>query len=396
VAPARSTRPSLAARAAELAPFRVVEIMQRAWAHERDTGERVVSLCVGEPGEGTPEPGLAAARRVIDGGQVRYTPALGTPALRAALSAMYAERYGVDVPAERICVTVGASGALYLALAATIGEGERLLLADPGYPCNRAMARILGSHAAAVPVGADSAYQLTATAVAEAWRAGTAGVLAATPSNPTGTLVEPAELAAIADVVDERGGVLVVDEIYGELVYGRPARTVLADRADAFVVNSFSKTFGMTGWRIGWLVCPAWAVRTVEVLAQNLLISPPTPSQAAALGCLCPEGWAEVERRRQGYEARRDLLVAGLRALGFGIPVVPDGAFYVYADCSAFLRPGEGSEAFCHRMIETGGVAITPGTDFGDHLAERHVRCSYAGPVDDLVEGLERLRRVLG
>jgi len=386
----------LAARTTGIAPFRVVEIMERAWAHERTTGRRVIPLCVGEPGEGTPEVGLAAARRLLEHPGIHYTPALGTHSLRNALSAMYAERHGVEVPAERICVTVGASGALFLALAALVGADEGLLLADPGYPCNRHMARILGSHAVAVPVGADSHYQLTAELVESRWAAGVTGVLAATPSNPTGTVIEPGELAAIADVVAERDGALIVDEIYGELVYGRRRHTVLADRPDAFVVNSFSKTFGMTGWRIGWLVCPSWAMRTVEVLAQNLLISPPAPSQAAALGCLSADGWQEAERRRQAYEVRRDLVVGELRRLGFGVPIVPEGAFYAYADCSAFLRPGEDSEALCHRLIETAEVAVTPGTDFGDHGATHHVRFSYAGATEDLVEGLRRLAATLG
>jgi aspartate/methionine/tyrosine aminotransferase len=388
--------PRLAARTVGIAPFRVVEIAERAWAHERATGRRVISMCIGEPGEGTPAVALDAVRRLVDDPRVLYTAALGTPALRAALAETYAERYGVEVSPERICVTVGASGALFLALSALVGAGEGLLLADPGYPCNRHMARILGSHAVPVPVGPETRYQLTADLVASRWSSGVAGVLAATPSNPTGTVIEPDELAAIADVTAERDGALIVDEIYGELVYGRPPRSVLADRPDAFVVNSFSKTFGMTGWRIGWLVCPAWAVRTVEVLAQNLLISPPAPSQAAALACLGPHGWAEAARRRLDYESRRDLVVDGLRRIGFDIPVVPEGAFYVYADCSAFLRPGEDAEAFCHRLIETAEVAVTPGTDFGDHGARHHVRFSYAGTTEDLVEGLRRLAATLG
>jgi aspartate/methionine/tyrosine aminotransferase len=387
--------PRPAARTHDLSPFRVVEIMERAWAHEHATGRRVIRMCVGEPGEGTPEVGLAAARRLLEHPGVHYTPALGTPALRAALSAMYGERYGVEVAPERICASVGASGALFLALAALVDADEGLLLADPGYPCNRHMARILGTHAVAVPVGADTRYQLTAELVASRWADGVTGVLAATPSNPTGTVIEPDELAAIADVVAERDGAVIVDEIYGELVYGRRPHTVLADRPDAFVVNSFSKTFGMTGWRIGWLVCPDWAVRTVEILAQNLLIGPPAPSQAAALGCLSAEGWQEAEQRRQAYEVRRDLVVGELRRIGFGIPIVPEGAFYVYADCSAFLRPGEDAEAFCHRLIETAEVAVTPGTDFGDHGARHHVRFSYAGTTEDLVEGLRRLAATL-
>ena len=327
----------LSTRARGVQPFRVMEVLDRADARRR-AGHDVVLLCVGEPDQGTPEVAIAAAQRSMADGDVHYTSALGIPPLREAIAAMYRERLGVEVAPERVVVTTGASGALLLALAATVDPGEDVLLADPGYPCNRHFLRVLGSAARAVPVDADTAWQLTADRIAADWDDTTAGALVATPSNPTGTMVPPDELAAIAGTVDRLGGTLFVDEIYAELVYDVEPSTVLAATDAAWVINSFSKTFGMTGWRIGWLVCPEWAVPTVEALGQNLFISPPTPSQHAALGALSPAGWAVVADRVAEFRARRDVLVAGLRGLGIGVPVVPRGAFYVYADVSRAHR----------------------------------------------------------
>jgi aspartate/methionine/tyrosine aminotransferase len=244
-----------------------------------------------------------------------------------------------------------------------------------------------------VPVGAATNYQLTASLVEEAWTPETAGVLVATPSNPTGTVVAPAELAAVADVVAGRGGTLYVDEIYGELVYDRRPSTVLTHTDDAFVVNSFSKTFGMTGWRLGWLVVPGWAADAVTALAQNLYISPPAPAQHGAVAALTPDGWAEVAARRLAFQARRDRLVTGLREIGFGVPVRPEGAFYVYADCSPF---DDDSARFARRLLQDAGVAVTPGLDFGTHEAHRHVRFSYTTSLDQIDEGLERMAAYLG
>jgi len=372
-------------------PFRVMEVLDRADARRR-AGHDVVLLCVGEPDQGTPAVAVAAAQRSMADGDVHYTSALGIPALREAIAATYGERLGVDLPPERVVVTTGASGALLLALAATVDPGEDVLLADPGYPCNRHFLRVLGSAARPVAVDADTAWQLTAERVSAAWDDDTAGVLVATPSNPTGTIVPADELHAIAATVDRLDGTLFVDEIYGELVYDVAPSTVLAATDDAFVVNSFSKTFGMTGWRVGWLVCPAWAVATVEALAQNLFISPPTPSQHAALAALSPAGWAVVAERVAEYRARRDVLVAGLRDLGIGVPVVPEGAFYVYADVSAFT---DDSAAWCTRLLDEADVAVTPGNDFGHHLADRHVRFSYATGIDRIELALDRLARFL-
>jgi aspartate/methionine/tyrosine aminotransferase len=322
---------------------------------------------------------------------VAYTSSLGIPSLRHAIADHYGERYGVTVPWERVVVTTGASGALILALAALVDPGDRVLLTDPGYPCNRSFVRLFEGQPVGVPVDASTAWQLTADLVAEHWDEHTRATLVATPANPTGTTVPEAELAAIAAAVGERGGTFVVDEIYGELTYDSPPRSALAVAPDAVVVNSFSKTWGMTGWRLGWLVLPEWLLEPVERLAQNLYISPPGPSQHGALACFTPEVAAEVERRVGVLRERRDLLVAGLRDLGFDVPVIPSGAFYVYAGCTAF---GD-ARAVSDRLLHDARVAVTPGTDFGTHRATEHLRFSYCVDAHRITEALERMARAL-
>jgi aspartate/methionine/tyrosine aminotransferase len=381
----------LARRVADIEPFRVVEMMQEAWRLE-DAGRDIVFMVAGEPDFGTPAPVIEAVSRRLVGGHVHYTPSLGLPELRSAIADYYRSRFGLVLPVERIAVTTGASGALLLALAATVEPDTRILLADPGYPCNRHFMRLYEGRARSISVDAATNYQLTAAHVDEHWNDDTTGVLVATPSNPTGTIVAPEELAAIAATVAARAGVLYVDEIYGELVYDAPTTSILSRTDDAFVVNSFSKTFGMTGWRLGWLVMPEWAVDAIEVLAQNLYISPPAPSQWAGHACLDPEVWTIVGERREELRRRRDRLIAGLRALGFGIPVVPQGAFYVYADCSAF---GDDSAAFARRLLHEAGVAVTPGNDFGTYRAQHHLRFSYTTSITRIEEALERMTVLL-
>jgi aspartate/methionine/tyrosine aminotransferase len=381
------TDPRLARRNAEIAPFRVVEVMEAAWKLER-SGRSVVWLVAGEPDFGTPRAVLEAAAKWADHGRVHYTPSLGIPSLRSAISRSYQERYSVDIAPERIAVTTGASGALLMALAATVDPGREILLTDPGYPCNRSFIRLYDGRVRGIPVDVSSNYQLTAALVGAAWTHQTAGVLLATPSNPTGTIVPPDELAAIADVVAAHRGVLYVDEIYGELVYDRTPTTVLSHTHDAFVINSFSKTYGMTGWRLGWMVMPEWALDAVATLAQKMYISPPAPPQHGALAVFQPEVWNVVEERRAAFQARRDLLVGGLRDIGFGVPILPQGAFYVYADCSAF---DDDSSVFARRLLADAGVAVTPGNDFGINAAERYVRMSYTTGIDQIGEALERM-----
>jgi aspartate/methionine/tyrosine aminotransferase len=384
--------PNLARRTAAIRPFRVVDVMEAAWAAER-AGRSIVHLEVGEPDFGTPMPVVEAATKAIADGRVRYTSSLGLPELREVISGYYADRFGVDVPARRIVVTTGASGALMLALAATVDRDDGVLVSDPGYPCNRNLILLCEGIPTPVPVGARSDYQLTAGLVAEHWTPTTRGVLVASPSNPTGTLIPPGELAAIVAEAEARGGVCFVDEIYGELVYDREPATILAapgivDRGSPFVVNSFSKTFGMTGWRLGWMVCPDWALPAVEALAQNAFIAPPAPAQYGGLAAFTPEVWATVEERRQAFAARRDVLLDGLRAAGFAVPVTPQGAFYIYARSDG-LDPD--SMGLARRLLDEAGVAAVPGCDFGDHEPQAHLRFSYTTSLDQIAEGVRRL-----
>ena len=383
----RLTDRRLAARAEDIGPFRVVEVMEQAWALEA-AGRSIVHLTAGEPDFGTPPQVVEAASRAIADGRVSYTSSIGIPALREAISGYYAERFGVDVPASRIVVTSGASAALLLAFGATLEAGDEVILSDPGYPCNRNLIRLYDAEAVGAPVGPAENYQLSIDAVAAKWSDRTRGVLICSPSNPTGTMIDAADLAELVRWTTDRSGIAFVDEIYGELVYDRAPSTALSSTSDVFVVNSFSKTFGMTGWRLGWLVCPEWALDAVTRLAQNLYISPPTPAQFGALAAFTPEVRAIVEERARLFRERRDLLVAGLRQLGFGVATMPQGAFYVYAGCDRFASD---STEFVDRLLNEAGVAVVPGNDFGVFEAERHVRLSYTTSLDQIHEALARL-----
>jgi aspartate/methionine/tyrosine aminotransferase len=384
-------RTRLAARVAEIAPFHVMEVQTAARALEA-AGRSVVHMEIGEPDFPTPAPVVEAAQRAIADGRLYYTSALGLPALREAIARHYADHYGVTVSPERVIVTAGSSAALLLVLALLVNRDERILLADPGYPCNRHFVRVLEGEPVGIPVGAGTNYQLTAELVEHHWDPMVRGALIATPSNPTGTTVPHDELRRIAAAIDRLGGRLIVDEIYLGLSYDAAPRSVLDFADDAFVVSSFSKYFNMTGWRLGWLVAPEAYVRDLEKLAQNLYISPAAPSQYAALAAFEPATRAILEARRLAFKARRDFLVPALRALGFGVPVDPSGGFFVYADCSRF---DEDSERFCRAVLEGAGVALTPGIDFGTHRAGRHVRLAYTIDMAKLEEGVARLDRFL-
>ncbi|MFO1313446.1 MAG: pyridoxal phosphate-dependent aminotransferase [Burkholderiales bacterium] len=385
------SRIATAARVADIAPFHVMEVQTAARALEA-AGRTVVHMEIGEPDFPTPAPVIAAAQKAIAAGDLYYTSALGLPALREAIARHYHDHYGVDVPAERIVVTAGSSAALLLVLALLVNRDDRILMADPNYPCNRHFVRVMEGEPVGVPVGPDTNYQLDASLIGAHWDARTRGALIASPSNPTGTAVDHAELRRIAGAVAARGGHLIVDEIYLGLTYGSKPRSVLDITQDAFVISSFSKYFNMTGWRLGWLVAPEGCVRDIEKLAQNLYISPASPSQRAALACFEPATLAIVEARRRAFEARRDFLVPALASLNFRIPVTPTGGFFVYADTSALA---DDSERFCRDALEGCGVAFTPGIDFGVHRAREHVRFAYT--IDDakLADGIERLSRYL-
>ncbi len=384
-----------ARRVGDIAPFHVMEVQTAARALEA-AGRSVVHMEIGEPDFPTPAPVLAAARAALADGGIYYTSALGIPELRQAIARHYADRYGVAIAPERVVVTAGSSAALLLVMALILDRDDQVLLSDPGYPCNRHFVRVLEGEPVGVPVGPDTNYQLSAGLIERHWTARTRGVLIASPSNPTGTTVPPDEMRAIAAAVARRGGRLIVDEIYLGLSYGGEPESVLslagAAADDLFVVSSFSKYFNMTGWRLGWTIVPERHVRDVEKLAQNLYISPPTLSQRAALACFLPETLAILEERRQAFRERRDFLVPALRGLGFGIPVLPSGGFFVYADSSRFSPD---SERFCRDVLEGAGVAITPGVDFGAHRASEHVRFAYTIEMAKLEDGVARLARHL-
>jgi aspartate/methionine/tyrosine aminotransferase len=370
----------------QIQPFHVMAMLAAATEREQ-AGHPVIHLEVGEPDFPTPRKIVEAGQKALAAGRTRYTPALGLHALREKIAAHYGPH---DPGAGRVIVTPGSSGALQLAFAAVLDPGDEVLLADPGYPCNANMILLAGGTPKRIPCGPRVNYQLSAEAVARHWSRKTRAVLLANPSNPTGSTVAPDELRAIVGIVESKGGVLIVDEIYHGLVYDAAIETVLASSDRAIVVNSFSKYYGMTGWRVGWMVAPTNLVPEIDKLAQNLFISAPTPAQHAAFRALDPDVKKTLEKRRTEFKRRRDYLVPALRELGFRIPRMPEGAFYVYADCSAFTRD---SERFCRELLEKTDVAVTPGLDFGRHRARSHVRFSYANTMKHLSEAAGRIGR---
>ena len=387
--------PQAAARVAQrldsVEPFHVLELAARA-AELEAAGRNIVHMEIGEPDFLSPKPVCEAGMRVIETGRLFYTPALGLPVLRETIARFYRTRYDVEVSPSRIIITSGASGALLLAIAVLIDNGDEVLMADPGYPCNRNFVRMMGGVADEIAVGADSGYQLTPELVAQRWTPRTRAVMVASPSNPTGTLMADAALKEIAAIAAARGGVMIVDEIYHGLVYEGDYSTALKFSDQVFVINSFSKYFNMTGWRLGWMVVPEGYLRAFEKLSQNIYLSSPTPSQHAAVAAFEPETIAILEARRAEFKARRDYLLPALRELGFRIPVVPQGAFYIYADCSTLC---DDSFAFARDLLESAGVAITPGADFGTNAADKHVRFAYTNAVPVLAEGVRRIAAYL-
>ncbi|QFU03243.1 Aspartate aminotransferase [Halomonas sp. THAF5a] len=379
------------ARVARVAPFRVMSLLEIAQAREA-AGHDVIHLEVGEPDFATPEPVVAAGRAALDAGQTRYTPAAGLPALREAIAGHYAEHFGAAVDPARILITPGASGALLLASQLLAGPGDRVLMADPNYPCNRHFMALAGAEVDAVPVGPESGWQLDAGLVAAHWRDDTRLAMLATPSNPTGHMLDAGRLAAVADTVRAHGGALLVDEIYQGLCYDLPPLSAAASVPDAFVVNSFSKYFGMTGWRLGWLVAPEAAVEPLTRLAQNVFLAASTPAQHAALAAFSPECRAILEARRRELGRRRDALLAALAPLGLAPSLPPQGAFYLWLDISRFSHD---SEAFCRALLEEENVAITPGTDFALAGGEHHVRIAFTTGEARLEEAVARLERFL-
>jgi aspartate/methionine/tyrosine aminotransferase len=390
----------LAGRLAHIDPFYVMECAKAAREIAASPacdpalgGEPMIYLNIGEPDFTAPAPVVAAAESALHGGRSQYTEAVGLPALRERIRQWYAARWGLDVPARRIVVTAGASAGLQLVCQALFEAGDEVLMPDPSYPCNRHFVAATGATARLVPTTPESRFQLDAAQVRGHWRPATRGVLLATPSNPTGTSIAPAELARIVDVVRDRGGVAIVDEIYQGLSYDPSfEHCALALGDDIVSVNSFSKYFGMTGWRLGWLVLPEALVEPVERLAQNLYICASSIAQHAAIACFDAASLAECESRRTAFRERRDFIVPALRKLGMDVPVTPDGAFYVWADCRRFAVD---SWAFSMRMMNRAHVALTPGKDFGPAHANAHFRLSFAASMPQLQETVRRLAREL-
>ncbi|WP_372527382.1 pyridoxal phosphate-dependent aminotransferase [Piscinibacter sp.] len=386
----------LASRLDHIEPFYVMECAKAAVEIARSpecADSPMIFLNIGEPDFTAPVLVQDAAERALRAGRTQYTDATGLPALRERISRWYGTRFGLDIAPARIIVTAGASAALQLACLALVNRDDEVLLPDPSYPCNRHFVAAADGIAVLLPATPAERFQLSAAGVEAAWSARTRGVLLASPSNPTGTSIDPDEMGRIVAAVRERGGFTVVDEIYLGLSFDeRFGHSALGHGEDIISINSFSKYFSMTGWRLGWLVVPEGLVAPIEKLAQNLYICPSTVAQHAALACFEPESIAEYERRRSEFRARRDFLVPALNELGLTVPVLPDGAFYAWADCSAHAAS---SWDFCFELMRRAHVAITPGRDFGRHDTEHYLRLSYASSMEHLREAVERLRGAL-
>ncbi|QEP44892.1 aminotransferase class I/II-fold pyridoxal phosphate-dependent enzyme [Ectothiorhodospiraceae bacterium BW-2] len=380
---------SAAERMVAIEPFRVMALLDEARALEAQ-GRDIVHMEIGEPDFETPEPVVRAAQRALQQQSQHYTSALGLPALREAIAQFYGERYRLSIDRDDIVITSGASAALLLSLGVAVNRGEGVLLSDPGYPCNRHIVTFVGAEPQPVAVSADDNYQLSAAAVAEHWRDHSRAVMLASPSNPSGTVLSQPALQQLAAEVSEREGVLLVDEIYHALSYGEtPLPSAAALGGNRFVINSFSKYFCMTGWRLGWLLLPAGAVEEVAKLAQNLYIAPTTLSQQAALAAFAPETIEIVEQRRHHFLQRRDRLAEGLCELGLPPARLPEGAFYLYVDSS---RWSDDSMGLSRRLLYEAGVAVTPGGDFGDYRAADHLRFAYTTSIERIELALERLQ----
>lgn len=398
----------IAQRAERIKPFYVMEVAKAASVMASNlarTEKPMIFLNIGEPDFTAPPLVQQAAARAIEQGNTQYTPATGLQALREKLSGWYASRFKVDIAPSRIIITAGASAALQLACLALIEKGDDILMPDPSYPCNQHFVSAAEGRSILIPTTAEERFQLTRSKVEAAWGPSTRGVLLASPSNPTGTSIAPAELQRIHEFVHERGGITLIDEIYLGLTYGdmdnRFGHTALAMPGELgrsiISINSFSKYFNMTGWRLGWMVVPEAMVPVVERVAQNLFICASTVSQRAALACFEPESIAEYERRRAEFKARRDFFIPALEALGLPVPVQPDGAFYAWADCrAAAAKLGvQGSWDFAYAVMERAHLAITPGRDFGTFETADFVRFSTANSMEQLQEAVRRLQRLL-
>lgn len=385
----------------DIQPFHVMALLARAKELEAE-GRDIIHMEIGEPDFPTPQPIVDAGIAAIRNGDIHYTPASGLPELRSAIAQFYKTRYGLKVSSKRVVITPGASGALMLALGVVMQEEDEVLLADPGYPCNKNFVRFLSGKVCSISVDATSSYQLTLRHLKENWTNKTRVVIVASPSNPTGTLISHHELVAMAKFVKEKGAYLIVDEIYHGLVYEGEAETALNIKHhdnkhhdienNIIVINSFSKYFNMTGWRLGWVVAPKNLIENMDKLAQNVFLAASTPAQYAALAAFKPETIKILESYKSEFQQRRDFLLPKLKQLGFEIETEPQGAFYIYANCEKFTND---SYKFAYDLLENIGVAITPGKDFGENKANNYVRFAYTTSIERLEEAVKRLTAYL-
>lgn len=393
---------SLAEKMQNIEPFHVMRVLKRAKEMEK-AGHHIIHMEVGEPDFTTPEPIINAAKEALSNGLTQYTPAAGILELREAISNFYLIRYGVEISPERILITPGATGALQLVLAALLNPDDEVLLPDPGYPCNRHYVELYNGKPIPIDTFPDNAYQPTLKDIEKNWSSKTRALMLASPANPTGSLLKKEELLKISELVKqksstEKEAVLIVDEIYHGLTYEeadeeKNATALSLPHTDnLFVINSFSKYFGMTGWRLGWVVAPEAYVGALDKLAQNIFLCAPTPAQYAALAAFTDESIAIMEERRNAFKQRRNYLLPQLQRLGFEIPTIPNGAFYIYANCKNLSKD---SMAFATRILDETNIAITPGLDFGSNHPEQHVRFSYTTGLDELEIAIDRLKKYL-
>lgn len=386
-----SAQLQLAARSLAIQPFEVMDVLARADALTR-AGRHIVRMEIGEPDFTAAPLVVEAATQAMRDGLSAYTPALGITELRQAIARFYAQRHARVVDPQHVAVTAGASGALLLTLAAIVGPGDEVLVPDPGYPCYRAFVRVCEATATALPVEVTTNFQPTLEQVRAAWGPNTRALIIGSPSNPTGTVIDPITLTSIAEFIASRNGVLIVDEIYDGLIYEGHHQSAAGLPGHVVVINSFSKYFCMTGWRLGWAVLPASLVRAVEKLAQHLFICPPSLSQRAACAAFLPDTITLLEARRLQFQQRRDYLVPALEGIGFKFQAKPQGAFYLFADCATFSHD---ARAFTlDTLLEKAGVAATPGCDFGQHHNDRYVRFAYTRGMADLEEAVRRIASV--
>lgn len=381
---------SIAQIAEQIQPFHVMKVLGEAKALEA-AGEKIIHMEIGEPDFPSLPCVHEAAMQAAALGLTHYTPTMGLPALRDKLAHFYQSFYSADVAAANIMITPGSSSALHMVLTAIINPGDKVLLSDPAYPCNRQFVNLLQGQAIGAPVGSDTQYQLNTELLKTHWQPGIKAVMVASPANPTGTIIEQVELLSMANFLAEKNCYLIVDEIYQGLVYDRSAESILAHRNlpdNVIVINSFSKFFGMTGWRLGWCVAPDALMPVLDRLGQNLFLAAPTPSQYGALRVLEADALGDLEQRRQVFESRRNTLYQSMLAAGFSLKTLPQGAFYLYWDISDFT---DNAAQFCSELLQATGVAITPGRDFGVHQANQHVRLAYTTTESELKLAVQKI-----